>query len=431
MTGPLAKADALLAARLAPWLALTAPKAPASGQEALPVSSAPRVDNEVLLPSRPGLQPQAGATQSQAALPGAGPQAGAGGAASLSSAARALLELVPDLHAAQAGPVRGSVALWPAAGRAPAAGALALALSQQVSESGLFYESHLAQLAVGARSLAQMQREPQAGLAANLHASHQQTEPAALAQQQQQQRLPSGMLPTAAAQAAALAMPADAPALAALMPALPLQEQVRQEGGAQAAGPELVEPGQAAESDPARAQRMPLASVEHALSRFAQAAADAQPRSCVLADSPRQAAADVAADAAPAAAAVIHPQAATLVHQQLDLLASSMFRWSGQAWPGVPMEWTVQDERARQHAHEREDELPSQWATTLSLDLPQLGSLKVNLRLAGMSVHAQVLATRSDALEQLRTREAMLTRRMSGAGLDLQGMQFDSQVQPA
>ncbi|MBS0344481.1 MAG: hypothetical protein JSS56_28595, partial [Proteobacteria bacterium] len=164
MTGPLAKADALLLA--AARAALSAPKAIAGAQDdALPVSRSPRVDNEILPPSRLGLQQQAGA-HAQAALPGAGMQGGTGGAA-LSAAARAILALAPGLPAVQADPVRGSGALWPAGLRAPDAVVLASALSGQVSESGLFYESHLAEFAGARRSLAQMQREPQAGLASD------------------------------------------------------------------------------------------------------------------------------------------------------------------------------------------------------------------------------------------------------------------------
>jgi len=48
-------------------------------------------------------------------------------------------------------------------------------------------------------------------------------------------------------------------------------------------------------------------------------------------------------------AELIHPQAATVVHQQLDLLATAVFRWSGQAWPQVPMDWSIQQEEGRAH----------------------------------------------------------------------------------
>jgi hypothetical protein len=48
--------------------------------------------------------------------------------------------------------------------RAPQAGPLAQALRQAIETSGIFYESHLADLAYGQRSAAQVRGEPQAGL---------------------------------------------------------------------------------------------------------------------------------------------------------------------------------------------------------------------------------------------------------------------------
>ncbi|ENH6343043.1 flagellar hook-length control protein FliK, partial [Burkholderia vietnamiensis] len=48
---------------------------------------------------------------------------------------------------------------------APPTAALRAALAQAVSESGLFYESHLAQWLAGQRPLAALMREPQARLA--------------------------------------------------------------------------------------------------------------------------------------------------------------------------------------------------------------------------------------------------------------------------
>lgn len=416
MTGPLAKADALLAARLAPWLELSAPKAPAGAEQAQPVLKSPHVDNEVLLPTRAGLHPQAGA-QARAALPGAGVQPGAGTTA-LSAAARAILEIQSDMQAGQSGPVRGSVALWPMARQAPASGALASALSQQLSESGLFYEAHLAQFSTGARSLAQMQREPQARLAAD--AKSDEPQPAV------QQRQLSYVLSAASAQAPAIAVPAAAtPTLVALMPVVSLQAEMQQTSGVLEHDASLP-PDQQTEKASARVQQnMPDRSTEYALSRFAQAASAAQPEMSLLQD---RSAIQASALDVPTAAAVIHPQAAALVHQQLDVLASAMFRWSGEAWPGVPMEWSVQEEGARQHADEETADSEPHWSTTVSLDLPRLGAVKVGLRLAGSTVHAQLVAAQAQSMDQLRTRSEVLTQRLSSAGLQLQSLQLDSGV---
>ncbi|HDR9394372.1 TPA: flagellar hook-length control protein FliK, partial [Burkholderia multivorans] len=72
--------------------------------------------------------------------------------------------------AAASGPAPGAAAATAAATAADAAppslaGALRAALAQAVGESGLFYESHLAQWFAGQRPLATLLREPQARIA--------------------------------------------------------------------------------------------------------------------------------------------------------------------------------------------------------------------------------------------------------------------------
>ena len=424
MTGPLPKADALLAARLAPWPELSARKAPAGAEEAPPVSRSPRVDNEVLLPAR--TSPHSHGTELlRGASPGAGaPQADVGGTGiALSSAARAIFALASGVRAGQAGAVRGSGALWPAAGQPPVTQALASALARQVSESGLFYESHLAEFAGGMRSLAQMQREPQAGLSSA--AAVAQAAQDADAAEPRQHRSEAGVLSVAAAQASTGAVPAArASAVAALMPQTPAPSNMPQAQDERALGAEQAGP---APAPPRSAASVP---VEYALSQFGQANADAQPRhaDADAGVAPDSAVPLEAGDALPTPAAAIHPQAAALVQQQLDLLASSMLRWSGEAWPGAAMAWTVQEEGARQQADETAHESPPCWSTTLTLDLPRMGFVKVDLKLNGANVHAQLAAARAPTLDRLRTREEALARRMSDAGLRLQELEMGPEV---
>ena len=126
------------------------------------------------LPSRTGLDPlaQAGpAGSARAAHPDPGngtrPQASppqpAG--ATLSPAARVLAAVLHRAGEGDAPPVRATAPLWPS-GTVPAAPLVADTLARAVADSGLFYELHLQQFASGARSLAQLQREPQATLPA-------------------------------------------------------------------------------------------------------------------------------------------------------------------------------------------------------------------------------------------------------------------------
>jgi hypothetical protein len=125
---------------------------------------------------------------------------------------------------------------------------------------------------------------------------------------------------------------------------------------------------------------------------------------------------------------VIHPQAVTLVHQQLDLLAGAVFRWSGQAWPDVPMTWSIQEEQEQAEAEAREgavvDEDPARrWSTTVSLQLPRLGDVDLRLSVAGPAVQAHLTAREAPTAERLRGDAGRLVRRFEAAGLQLQQLQ--------
>ncbi|WP_447741840.1 flagellar hook-length control protein FliK [Variovorax boronicumulans] len=139
-----------------------------------------------------------------------------------------------------------------------------------------------------------------------------------------------------------------------------------------------------------------------------------------------RAAADVASTPAPRSTAVIHPQAVTVVHQQLDLLASAAFRWSGHAWPEVPMAWTIEEEPANPSAREgepAEEEAARRWSTTVSLVLPRLGEVDLRLSLSGPTVQAQLQAREHATVARLRGDAGRLAQRFEAVGLQLQQLQ--------
>lgn len=135
-----------------------------------PVSQLTQVDkvviNDARLPSRAALQQQLGvglaASGDSSRSSQAAPAAASGDAVTLSAAARTVSALL-DLPAAPASKIMGTQALWPDSQPATAP-QLAAALARTVETSGLFYESHLLQLAAGTRPLAQLVLEPQAQL---------------------------------------------------------------------------------------------------------------------------------------------------------------------------------------------------------------------------------------------------------------------------
>ncbi len=110
-----------------------------------------------LEPAGAALLPGAAGTQDQGKL-----LASLGGVVSLSAMARTLTAIL-DAPGTVSAKVLGTQALWPQPGT-PDTQALAARLQRTVANSGLFYESHLQQLALGQRSAAQLAQEPQARL---------------------------------------------------------------------------------------------------------------------------------------------------------------------------------------------------------------------------------------------------------------------------
>jgi hypothetical protein len=442
MSGLTGLIDTLLAAKLSQRLDVLAIKSEAEIAGPGPVIQVQKVDNDVRLLSNAALDRQIAPD-----APGAAPPAAAGApAAQLSVAARAIGALLAEVRA-DAGPVRGTVPVWPSAQAAPNE-ALASTLAHAVAASGLFYESHLAQFAAGSRTLAQLAQEPQARWSA----------PAAAA-----------ALPVPPVDSAALPVPpvgstvVDVPVRGLVAPVLDAALPLVDDAPVAPTGlpsdvsdaPELVRtaappvhaplPSAVANEDPTvPAPRAAALSAEmHAAAgvradaarvqaTYRQAEAPATGSTLDTAASLRAADAPSGAERAPAtSASIIHPQALALVHQQLDLLATTVFRWSGQAWPGVPMEWSIhEDKEGPDHQAGPEAEAPARrWTTKLSLSLPSLGVVDVRLSLRGDAVQAQLTADEISTRASLRTEGPALARRLEDVGLRLQELQI-AQVPP-
>jgi hypothetical protein len=117
-------------------------------------------------------------------------------------------------------------------------------------------------------------------------------------------------------------------------------------------------------------------------------------------------------------AVVIHPQARVMVAQQLELLAGGVFHWRGEAWPGLAMEWSIQQDEPAASDCRAAPEHERRWSTTLSLEMPNLGHVDVRLSLAGMSLHAAMWAE-DPALVRFRAGEAELQQQLATAGFDV------------
>lgn len=439
MTGLVRLLDTLLTAKVSPPLDAGAvdPDAPIKAPGA--ASAVQGAANDVRLLSNAALDRELGGVDS-ASTRGAG-LATAGGAtlpasavARLSFAARIISAVLADLEV-DVGPVRGQGPVW-APRQQPAGPVLAGSLAHAVSNSGLFYESHLAQFAQGHRTLAQMAQEPQAAWpapgmpAGGRGATTLQAVMAVVA----------GAGDAGAPASAGKADPAQpavvSPAVAAASVAAVAQSAssglaaARIEAPATPAGPSAAVTS--APPEPASAEVTPDALKMQAAYRWgdsAQTAAAAAERAAMRSleketgDSDQRVAARAAATS-PSGGEVVHPQLVTTVHQQLDLLATAAFRWTGEAWPGVAMDWRIEEEGKRHAAGEESpDDAPRRWSTNVSLQLPHLGTVDVRLSVAGGDVRATVVSSSERSRALLAGDGRTLAARFDAADLRLEQFQ--------
>ncbi len=130
------------------------------------------------------------------------------------------------------------------------------------------------------------------------------------------------------------------------------------------------------------------------------------------------------AHASPDPVAAIHPQAVALVRQQLELLALPLFRWSGEAWPGTPLEWEIQEESREPQGGADETEMRRSWTSKLALELPTLGVLEARLSLAGSTLQLRLAARDSATVSLLSQAGTGLPQRLGAVGLQLTGLQI-------
>ncbi|OJB03870.1 ribonuclease E [Burkholderia ubonensis] len=270
------------------------------------------------------------------------------------------------------------------ASAAPPVVALRAALAQAVSESGLFYESHLAQWLAGQRPLAALAREPQARLLAPADAHPPAADSVLDDLLDARLPLPSPAPRAAAQQTPGQGTPAGAPTR------LPAHDFL---------GPDAVQARGAGAAD---------ARPETADSRW-------PPARAALADA-------ASSDAQGAAPVTVHPAAVPLVRQQLDVLATDQFRWIGEAWPGARLDWTIEPDDPGGHAARGDDAGDGiAWRTRLTLTLPSLGTVDAELVLNGEQLVARLRANEIGA-GRLARHEGALRQRLEASGLQLGGL---------
>jgi hypothetical protein len=116
-------------------------------------------------------------------------------------------------------------------------------------------------------------------------------------------------------------------------------------------------------------------------------------------------------------------QLTPIVQQQLDALATQVFTWQGQAWPGQSMYWEIDNQ---ENARSGADDEATSWKTRLRLNLPLLGDVDASLRLLpGNGIEVHITTTSQDGNTLLNGRHDDLKQQFLSAGLTL--MQFSTQ----
>jgi hypothetical protein len=276
-----------------------------------------------------------------------------------------------------------------AAAQVPVA-ALAAALEQTVGVSGLFYESHLAQWLAGQRP------------------------PAALADEAQNKLV-----------AAATQLPLD---WASDADQASSSNAAPRQGTGTGTGPNGPANG-APDGNPAARATPSIQTAQAARFVAGEVLASSlsdlngQPAHASVHSAAAQLADDGSSQNSQSMAAAVHPATVPLVRQQLDLLATGQFRWTGEAWPGAKLDWTIEQEgdewdRSGGGTASEEDH---PWRTRLTLSLPTLGTVDADLTLTGSRLVARVQASPAGAARMAMQGESF-RQRLAAAGIELNGL---------
>ncbi|CAG9178899.1 flagellar hook-length control protein FliK [Cupriavidus pinatubonensis] len=351
---------------------------------------------------------------------------------SLSFAARAILTLMDGTPAQ---PLRSAGPLLPAPPTTGNTATVATALANMVDESGLFYESHLAQWVAGARPLASILQQPQAPLAQPLLPNAPFAPPGANAGPEAPMLTysgPSGSNSATAADAPRAAGPVPIPASQLLAEALaapgnprvahnhaPFEQGVRQGMGSHASYSREASP----DGMPSRPSAGSVATQAYQATADAGRAPEqaAAPRHSVLMD---LSAGPEPAQQQAAQGPAIHPSTEGVVRQQLELLATQQFRFAGEAWPGTPMEWDItrhEDDAASQDASDAR-----QWSSRLRLQLPKLGMVEAVLTLGPNGLEARLATAETDVAARFIAARPQLRSQLEAQGIALQRLNVET-----
>ena len=116
---------------------------------------------------------------------------------------------------------------------------------------------------------------------------------------------------------------------------------------------------------------------------------------------------------------LVAPDLVPIVQQQLEALANQTYVWHGQAWPGQPMQWEIEEDGHRNAAGEPDAQ--TQWQTRLTLTMPELGEVRASIRLSAGELALNLSAEGNAAAVRLADGGDQLRTQLEAAGLSLSG----------
>ena len=110
----------------------------------------------------------------------------------------------------------------------------------------------------------------------------------------------------------------------------------------------------------------------------------------------------------------------TLVQQQLQALETGRILWQGPVFPGQTMEWEIWRQRGQGGGGGAEEQ-QAQWATSLTLVLPRLGPVNVQLRWLPAGIQLGLNAASADTRALMSRAQPQLLAALASAGVSVSG----------
>lgn len=104
-----------------------------------------------------------------------------------------------------------------------------------------------------------------------------------------------------------------------------------------------------------------------------------------------------------------------IVNTQLQALDSSAITWHGHIWPGQEMSWHIKKDKNASDADIVEHQ--TLWSTSITLELPNLGKVDMQISLNSSFVQLKIDASDPETQDILKNQHTILTEALSRAGI--------------